>query len=47
MQLAMHRDGQNVVETLPPGQQYLDAIAENFGIHLDAKYEDFIQPGQP
>jgi N-hydroxyarylamine O-acetyltransferase len=40
MELAIHRDGQSKARTLPPGPQYMAAVAENFGIHLDARYED-------
>jgi N-hydroxyarylamine O-acetyltransferase len=41
MLLATHRDGHSVSQTLPPGPQYMEAIAECFGIRLNSKYEDF------
>lgn len=40
MELTIHRDGQAAMRTLPPGPQYMAALAEHFGIDLDARYED-------
>jgi N-hydroxyarylamine O-acetyltransferase len=40
MELTIHRDGQSTHRTLPPGPQYMEAIAENFGIQLKATYQD-------
>jgi N-hydroxyarylamine O-acetyltransferase len=39
MELTIHRDGQSISRTLPSGPQYMAAIAEHFGICLDAAYE--------
>jgi len=43
MELAIYRDGQSTRRLLPSGASYMDAIAENFGIYLDAAYDDFAQ----
>jgi N-hydroxyarylamine O-acetyltransferase len=40
MELNIYRDGQTMSRTLPPGPPYISALAEHFGICLDAKYED-------
>jgi N-hydroxyarylamine O-acetyltransferase len=40
MELNIYRDGNVVSRTLPPGPEYISALAEHFGICLDAKYED-------
>jgi N-hydroxyarylamine O-acetyltransferase len=40
MELNIYREGQNTSRTLPPGPQYMSALAEHFGIYSDAKYED-------
>ena len=40
MELTIRRDGQSLSETLPAGSQYISALAENFGIEIDANYED-------
>jgi len=45
MELTIHRDGQITSRTLPPGTPYIAAIAENFGIDLDARYEDLLLLG--
>ncbi len=42
MELAAYRDGKGVGRMLPPGTPYMEAISDNFGINLDAAYEDFI-----
>lgn len=47
MELTIYRDGQSNSRTLPPGPQYLAAIAEHFGINLDAAYEDLAPLIQP
>ena len=46
MELTVYRDGKSVSRDLPPGHQYLESIAENFGINLDAAYED-LAPLEP
>lgn len=38
MELRLHRDGATRVERLPPGPPYIAALAEHFGIELDADY---------
>jgi N-hydroxyarylamine O-acetyltransferase len=43
MELNIYRDGQNMSRTLPPGPQYMSALAEHFGICLDAKFEDLLK----
>jgi N-hydroxyarylamine O-acetyltransferase len=40
MELTIYRDGQSISKTLPPGPQYMESIAEHFGIHLNTAYED-------
>jgi N-hydroxyarylamine O-acetyltransferase len=40
MELTTYRDGQSLSRTLPPGPECMAAIAEHFGIHLNAAYED-------
>jgi N-hydroxyarylamine O-acetyltransferase len=40
MELTIYRNGQSSSQTLPPGPQYMAAVAEHFGIQLDSKYED-------
>jgi N-hydroxyarylamine O-acetyltransferase len=40
MELTIYRDGQSMSRILPPGPQYMSALAEHFGIYVDAKYED-------
>jgi N-hydroxyarylamine O-acetyltransferase len=45
MDLTIHRDGQSIRQTLPPGPQYLASIAEHFGIHLNAAYQDLAPLG--
>ena len=45
MELTMYRDGQSTVHTLPPGPKYMAALAEHFGIEVDAKYEDLCRSG--
>jgi N-hydroxyarylamine O-acetyltransferase len=42
MELNIHRDGQSVQRALPSGPEYIAALAEHFGIHIDAKYEEFL-----
>jgi len=42
MELTIYRNGHGEKKTLPPGRQYLEAIEEHFGIHLNAAYKDFI-----
>ncbi len=42
MELTFQRDGRKTSKILPPGSPYMQALAENFGLILDAKYEDFI-----
>ncbi len=46
MELTIYRDGKSVRRTLPPGTQYMESIAENFGINLDAAYGD-LAPLEP
>jgi N-hydroxyarylamine O-acetyltransferase len=41
MEITIHRDGQTVGKTLPAGPPYISALAEHFGIDIDARYEDF------
>jgi N-hydroxyarylamine O-acetyltransferase len=43
MELTIHRNGQSLTRILPPGPQYMASIAEHFGIHLNARYEDLSQ----
>jgi len=40
MELTIHREGESISRTLPPGREYLAAIGEHFGIEIDARYED-------
>ncbi len=40
MELAIHNSEGTVRRTLPHGPVYLEAVAEHFGIRLDAAYED-------
>jgi len=42
MELTMHRDGQNISRTLPPGPEYMAALARHFGIEIGARYEDLM-----
>jgi len=42
MELTIHRDGQSLSKTLPDGPQYISALAEHFGIEIDAIYEDMV-----
>ena len=41
MELNIYQDGQSVSRILPPGPEYMAAIAEHFGIKLNAEYADF------
>ncbi len=45
MELTIHRDGESVSRTLRPGPGYIAAMAEHFGIYLDAAYEDLAPLG--
>jgi N-hydroxyarylamine O-acetyltransferase len=40
MQLTIHRQGAAETRILPPGPQYMKALSEHFGIHVDATYEE-------
>jgi N-hydroxyarylamine O-acetyltransferase len=40
-ELTFHRDGRSTGRTLPPGPPYMEALAEHFGLDLEAEYEDF------
>ncbi len=40
MELTIHRDGQSLSKALPAGSSYISALAEHFGIDMDARYED-------
>jgi len=40
MDLTISRDGQSISRVLSAGPEYMSAIAEHFGIHLNARYED-------
>ena len=42
MELTFHRDGLSSSRTLPPGPSYMEALAEHFGLVLEAQYEDFV-----
>jgi N-hydroxyarylamine O-acetyltransferase len=42
MDLTIYRGGQSTRTVLPAGPEYLAAISEHFGIHLDARYEDLV-----
>ena len=42
MELTIHKNGQSKTRTLSPGPEYLAALSSHFGIHVDAKYEDFM-----
>jgi len=41
MEVTLYRNGRSIRRTLLDGTQYLSAIAEHFGISLNAAYEDF------
>ena len=41
MELTIHRDGKSLTQLLPPGPQYMAALAEHFGLDIKAVYEDF------
>jgi N-hydroxyarylamine O-acetyltransferase len=46
MELSIYRDGLITGKTLLPGSEYMEALAEHFGLHVDADYRDFIiEPG--
>jgi N-hydroxyarylamine O-acetyltransferase len=45
MELTIHRGGQSISRTLPPGPEYIAALASYFGIDVDAKYEDLAPMG--
>ena len=42
MELTTYRNGQSSSRTLAEGPEYMAAIAEHFGIHIDAQYQDLI-----
>jgi N-hydroxyarylamine O-acetyltransferase len=42
MELTFHRDGRSASRILPPGPLYLEALAEHFGLVLEAEYKDFV-----
>ncbi len=45
MELTIHRDGRSTTVTLPPGPEYVAALATHFGIDINAKYEDLMPLG--
>jgi len=44
--LSIEREGNSNTLELGPGAQYVSALAEHFGIELDARYEDLMPTGQ-
>ena len=42
MELSFHRDGRSTSIALPPGPPYMEALAEHFGLALEADYKDFV-----
>jgi N-hydroxyarylamine O-acetyltransferase len=42
MELTFHRDGRSTSRTLTPGPPYMEALAEHFGLVLEAEYKDFV-----
>jgi N-hydroxyarylamine O-acetyltransferase len=42
MELTMHRDGQSISRTLPPGPEYMAALAKHFGIDVGTTYEELM-----
>ncbi len=45
MDLNIYRDGNTFRKFLPSGPEYMAALAEHFGLDLDAAYEDFVPLG--
>lgn len=42
MQLTIHRDGRSITRALPPGPDYMAALARHFAIDTGARYEDLM-----